>query len=783
VKEEPLSQDPLRLFDPVMAGWFRDRFSSPTHIQEIAWPRIVAGEHVLLSAPTGSGKTFTAFLWPMNQLASGAWPVGETSVLYVSPLKALNNDIRTNLSEPLAEIGEHYSVESRAFPEISVRTRSGDTPQSERQRMVRHPPEILITTPESLNIILSSSRARQMLATVRMVIMDEIHAVVGSKRGTHLITAVDRLTLLAGEFQRIGISATVKPMDLVAEFIGGYRRVGDSYEPRKVVPLSAPRDKKIALAVRFPVSAEETGDSAGGPEKFDVIWPSLVEELHSIIERNRSTLIFVTTRRHAEKLTELLNEDLDEPMAYAHHGSLSREIRSYVEQSLKAGRLRAIVATNSLELGIDIGQLDEVVMVKSPMTVSSTLQRVGRAGHQVEATSRGILFPLYGRDAVDAAVLARATLEQDIESASPIVAPLDVLAQQLVSMTVVETWDIDELYAEIRCSWPYRSLERRTFDLVVEMLAGRYAESRIRELRPRVVVDRVDNTIRAREGVLAVLFQSGGTIPDRGYYGLRIAGDGSKVGELDEEFVWERRIGDTFYLGSQLWTVTTITDRDVEVVPGSPGAHIIPFWKAEARGRGRHYSELTCEFLERCEEAIQRDRLEALLAEREELAPSVRAVVAQTLTSQRAATSTPLPHRHHLVIEHYLRARNHGRHGHHTAAAGPDGKEIIVHCPWGTGVNQPFSLVLAGVGRRNTATRWRCSQMTRAWFSFSRPSSPSLTRLDLRFAASSCGRGGWSISCGPALSSRGFSERSFERTPEGRSCSRRAASTGECHSG
>ncbi len=527
-------------------------------------------------------------------------------MLYVSPLKALNNDIRTNLSEPPAEIRDCYTHEDRVFPEISVRTRSGDTPQAERRRMVRRPPEILITTPETLNIILSSSSARQILTTVRTAILDEIHAVLQSKRGTHLITAVDRLTRPAGEFQRIGISATVKPMDLVAEFIGGYRRVGDGYEPRRVTPLAAPRDKRISLAVRFPVQPDGSPRTADGRSEPDVVWPSLVEELRTIIDRNRSTLIFVTTRRHAEKISELLNEDLDEPVAYAHRGSLSREIRSYVEQSLKAGRLRAIVATNSLELGIDIGQLDEVVMVKTPMTVSSTLQRVGRAGHQVDATSRGILFPLYGREVVDAAVMARATLEQDIETSKPIVAPLDVLAQQLVSMTAVEIWDIDELYAEIRCSWPYRSLERRRFDLVVEMLAGRYAETRIRGLRPRVIVDRVDNTIKARDGSLAVLFQSGDTIPDRGYYGLQLAGDRSKVGELDEEFVWERRVGDTFYLGSQLWTMTNITDRDVEVVPGTPGAHIIPFWKAEARGRGRHYSKLICEFLETCEEAIGR---------------------------------------------------------------------------------------------------------------------------------------------------------------------------------
>jgi ATP-dependent helicase Lhr and Lhr-like helicase len=718
---DPMSPgDPLGLFDPVIAGWFRDRFAGPTHIQNIAWPRISAGEHVLLSAPTGSGKTLTAFLWAINQLATGYWSPGHTSVLYISPLKALNNDIRTNLTEPLAEISARFLSAGREIPPISALTRSGDTPQSERQRMLKHPPEILITTPESLNLILSSSRARETLRTVRTVILDEIHAVIDSKRGTHLCTAVERMTLLAGEFQRIGISATVRPMDLVAEFIGGFRRTGDGYEPRRVVSLAAPREKKLSLSVRFPVRTEKGLETPESPTEPEELWPSLVEELHAIIDRNRSTLVFVTTRRHAEKITELLNEGTDEPVAYAHHGSLSREIRSYVEQSLKAGRLRAIVATNSLELGIDIGLLDEVVMVRTPMTVSSTLQRLGRAGHQVDATSRGVLFPLHGRDVVDAAVMARATLEQDIESAAPVLAPLDVLAQQLVSMTAVEVWDINELYSEVRTSWPYRSLERSTFDLVVEMLAGRYAQTRIRELRPRVIVDRVDNTIKARDGVLPVLYQSGGTIPDRGNFGLRLADGGSKVGELDEEFVWERKTGDTFYLGSQLWTITAINDRDVEVVPGNPGEHIIPFWRAEARGRGRHYSELTCEFLEACEYALQNDRLGDLLAGRPELDSTARLIITQTLETQRADTGTDLPHRHHLVVEHYLRSpdrdrrrtRGHRRprsfaahragsdaagerDGGDNAAAGA--QEIIVHCPWGMEVNQPFSLALAAV--------------------------------------------------------------------------------------
>ncbi len=666
-------------FAPLIADWFSQRYDAPTPIQEAAWPRILAGEHLLITAPTGSGKTLTAFLAAIHELTSGAWPSGQISVLYVSPLKALNNDIQRNLMTPLTELRELADERGMVFPDVSVATRSGDTPNDQRRAMLHRPPEILITTPESLNIILASPRARAILSTVKTVILDEIHAVAGTKRGTHLMTAVEQLVLLAGEFQRVAVSATVKPLEVVARFVGGREVSGAgvdaSYRWREVGIVTVPDTKRIELVVDF-------------PEAGDTIWPALVRELRAIIDRNRSTLIFVTTRRHAEKLTLLINEGEPAPLAYAHHGSLSRELRHSVEQALKAGELRAIVATNSLELGIDIGSLDEVVMVKTPTTVSSTLQRLGRAGHRVGQTSRGTIFPLYGRDMVDAAAMSEATLERDIEEVRPVRAPLDVLAQVIVSMTAMERWKIDDLYAALRASWSYHSLERRPFDLVIEMLAGRYAETRIRELRPRVSVDRVSGEIVAREGMTALLYRSGGTIPDRGYYAMRLEGGGA-IGELDEEFVWERRTGETFVFGSQAWTIASITDREVIVNPASPGAQAIPFWRAETRGRDAHYARRLLDFLEACERALVREGLATFLDGYPQLTRRVRDGIEGVLEAQRRATGTPLPHRHHIVVERVV--------GGQRAAADDQTREIIVHCGWGGRVNEPFAVVLAAL--------------------------------------------------------------------------------------
>ena len=507
----------------------------------------------------------------------------------------MNNDIRRNLTTPLEELKSCFQEAGADFPEICVLTRSGDTPAEERRRMMRRPPEILITTPESLNILISSRAGRAMLTGIATVILDEIHAVVGTKRGTHLITAVERLVLLSGEFQRIALSATVKPLSKVAEFVGGSIQRGDAkaaqYEKREVAIIQS-RDKKgYEIRVSFPPDAREQLVDASR-------WPALAQSFRRIIRENRSTLLFANSRRTAEKVTRLINEGEPEELAYSHHGSLSREIRLAVEQRLKKGELKAIVATSSLELGIDIGDLDRVILIQTPPSIASAIQRIGRSGHSVGGMSRGLLYPTHGHDFLYAAVVAKSVIEQDIESVLPIECPLDILAQVIVSMTGIERWDIDELYAFLKTCHPYRHLSRRQFDLVLEMLAGRYADTRLRELRPRISLDRIDNTVHGKDGVLRLIYLSGGTIPDRGYYDLRIEETRAKIGELDEEFVWERRVGDTFTLGTQVWRIRKVTHNDVEVIPVDAKPGIFPFWRAEDLNRDFHFSEKILLFLE-----------------------------------------------------------------------------------------------------------------------------------------------------------------------------------------
>ncbi len=676
--------DAVDLFHPLVRQWFTERIGSPTDVQAAAWPRIAAGDDVLVTAPTGSGKTLTAFLWALDRLVSGDWPENSTSVLYISPLKALNNDIRRNLLTPLEELRQIFADAGAPFPNIRALTRSGDTPQEERRRMLRQPPEILITTPESLNLLVSSQGGRGLLAGLQTVILDEIHAVVGSKRGVHLMTAVDRLVRLSGEFQRIALSATVRPLERVAEFVGGYRLVGGSagaaeYEPRPVQIMQSTATKKYDVTVRFPEEA------ASGTEETDKdsIWPALIADFEGIIDRNRSTLVFSNSRRQCEKITRFLNQERERPLAYAHHGSLSREIREVVESRLKAGDLKAIVATNSLEMGIDIGALDEVVLVQSPPAVSSAIQRVGRAGHQVGQVSRATLYPTHSHDFLESAVLAARIDEHDIEEILPVTGALDVLAQVLVSMTGVETWNLDELYDDIRTSYPYHSLSRRQFDLVIDMLAGRYAGSRIRDLRPRITVDRLDNTAQARKGAMYQLYMSGGTIADRGYFQLRLADSNAVLGELDEEFVWESSEGQSFTLGTQNWTIQKITHNDVFVTPASPKAVDLPFWKGEGGNRDFHFSDAIGRFLEDAEAGLESEEFRQRLLDQHHMEDVAADQLLAFLRRQREATEGPLPHRHHILVE--------------KVAAGPAGhmgSQVILHTFWGGRVNQPYSLAL-----------------------------------------------------------------------------------------
>ena len=673
-------KEALSLFHPLIRKWFTERLGAPTDIQGQAWPLIAAGKHALITAPTGSGKTLTAFLWAMNQLITGAWGTGQTRVLYVSPLKALNNDIRRNLIAPLEELKGFFKAAGEPFPEICVLTRSGDTPAEERRRMIRRPPEILITTPESLNLLLCSRSGRAMLTGIATVILDEIHAVVGSKRGTHLITAVERLVLLTGEFQRIALSATVRPLAGVAEFVGGFIQKGDPqadlYERRPVEIVSSRDEKKAEIRVAFPQDARENLVDASW-------WPVLAEAFREIIKRNRATLLFANSRRTAEKVTRLINEGEPEVLAYAHHGSLSREIRLAVEERLKAGDLKAIVATSSLELGIDIGDLDEVVLIQTPPAISAAIQRIGRSGHGVGATSRGLLFPTHGHDFLYAAVLARCTADRQIEAAAPVEGPLDVLAQVVLAMTGVEKWDIDELYAFLRTCAPYSRLPRRQFDLVLQMLAGRYADTRLRELKSRLFLDRIDNTVHARAGVLRLVYLAGGTIPDRGYYDLRVEESRAKIGELDEEFVWERHVGDTFTLGTQVWRIRKVSHNDVEVVPVDSQPGIFPFWRAEEQNRDFHFSEKILLFLEKFNGRLDAPSLKEELGRDYFLEGTAADELIGHLKRQREATGTDLPHRRHLLIEHFDDPLN-----------ASDRKQVVLHTFWGGRVNRPFSLAL-----------------------------------------------------------------------------------------
>ena len=678
-------------FHPGVAAWFASVFEAPTEVQARSWPRIAAGEHLVITAPTGSGKTLTAFLWALNAFATGASLPGATRVLYVSPLKALNNDIRRNLTEPLRQLRDVFGDRGETFPSVRAATRSGDTPQGERQRLLRRPPEILITTPESLLLLLTTTRGRQALSTVETVIVDEIHSIVENRRGASLMTSLERLVEIAGEFQRIALSATVRPIDAVARFVGG----SDANDRERAVgTVCATSDKKIELAVRFPEAARYAAENG------KKVWEPLSDVFKDVIAANRSTLFFANSRRLTEKITLKLNDDALSPIAYAHHGSLSREVRTEVERRFKDGELKAIVATNSLEMGIDIGDLDEVVLVQSPPSLAASLQRIGRAGHNVGDTSRGSLFPTHARDFLEAAAIANAVQARDIEPLTAISNPLDVLAQVLVSMTASQTRSVEEAYRTIRRAGPYASLDRQQFDLVVEMLAGRYAGTRIRDLQPRIAFDRIRDTLKARKSAVFALYNAGGTIPDRGYFKLRHAESGALIGELDEEFVWEATIGQNFTLGAQNWRIERITHNDVLVRSAEAKATAPPFWRAENMDRSFYFSQRVGDFLEFANGLLAAgagDELERHLREHLGFEAIAAEELRDYLARQREASGRDLPHRHHLLVEHI-------RTGPGGYAGSDRNQQVVLHTAWGGRVNRPIALAMEAAWRQRFDT-------------------------------------------------------------------------------
>jgi len=650
-----------------------------------AWPLIAEGGHVLVTAPTGTGKTLAAFLGALDRLLTRAWEPGRLRILYVSPLKALNNDIQRNLMMPLAELRQAFTDSGEAPPAIDVMVRSGDTPEDERRRLRRHPPEILITTPESLNILLTQKNSGALFGGTKVVILDEIHAVVGSKRGTALLVALERLTILAGEFQRIGLSATVNPPGLVAQVLGGFLPEGD---PRDVALVASPASKAYEVKVVLPEfrkDPEETGK---------VFWESLALELRKRTRDRASTLIFANSRRACEKLARLMNETPGaevplELLAYSHHGSLSKEIRRDVELKLKQGDLRALVATNSLELGIDIGDLDEVILAQTPRTAASAIQKVGRAGHKTGEVSRARLYPSHGVDLVEAAVIVRCIRDQTVEPIVVPEGPLDVLAQTLLSAWSARPSTAEEMYQMVRQTWSYRKLNRQAFDLVVEMLAGRYEGTRISELKPRIELTPASGIWTSKEAVPFLLYSSGGTIPDRGYFTLRDGRTGSALGELDEEFVWERALGDRFALGAQVWKITAIDDQAVRVDPVQAPPHIIPFWKAEDQDRSWFLAEKVGLFLEEADHALETDPApwKARLVLEDGFSVEAADRLTSTLLRERQAVGA-LPHRWRMVVERVEPDKP-------GATDRIDADQYVVHTFWGARINRPWAFAMA----------------------------------------------------------------------------------------
>ncbi len=657
-----VAADPLASFTPQVRDWFRRSFAEPTAAQTQAWPAVAGGENVLVSAPTGSGKTLAAFLWGLDRLVAHPTPEGEkrTRLVYVSPLKALSYDVEKNLRAPLKGIGG----------DISVAIRTGDTPQKERQAMLRHPPDVLITTPESLYLMLTS-RAREMLEAVEWAIVDEIHAVARTKRGAHLALTLERLQHAADhELQRIGLSATQRPLAEVGRFLVGAGR------DCRVVDTGV--RKPLDLQIRVPVddmrepgqhdvtdpAVGGTGTAAGGGDLVGMgagesgaatrrsIWPAIYPELLALVREHRSTIIFVNARRAAERLAMRLNELAGEEgrpaeIARAHHGSLAREERLVVEDLLKFGELPCLVATSSLELGIDMGAVDLVLQVESPKSVTAGLQRIGRAGHNVGDVSKGRIFPKFRADLLECAVVARRMQDGDIESTEVPRNPLDVLAQQIVAMVASgDDWRVPELHDLVRRAYPYSDLSRELLDQVLDMLDGRYPSEEFAELRPRIVWDRVHDTIRARKGALQLAVTNAGTIPDRGLYGVHLP-DGRRVGELDEEMVYEARPGQTFLLGASSWRIEEIT-RDRVIVtpaPGAPGA--VPFWRGDGIGRPKELGRAIGEF-----SRTQIDRDPSELAADYDLDERAAKNLLTYLREQREATRV-VPSDRTIVIERF----------------------------------------------------------------------------------------------------------------------------------
>jgi ATP-dependent helicase Lhr and Lhr-like helicase len=689
--------DPLRPFRPAVRRWFEASFAAPTAAQTKGWPPIVEGKSTLLLAPTGSGKTLAAFLAAIDRLMFSPEPPKKerARVLYISPLKALAVDVERNLRAPIAGIAAAAGAAGESFRVPLIGIRSGDTPAAERARMSRTPPDVFITTPESLYLMLTSN-ARDALRSIDTVIVDEIHSVVSSKRGAHLFVSLERLERLRGSdtpLQRIGLSATQRPLDEVARLLGGGEPGGkrNAWKPRPIEIVDAGSRKAFELTVEVPVEdmaklgevvvEERSGPAAGAPARMS-IWPSIHPRLVELVRAHRSTMIFVNSRRLAERLASALNDTAGEEIALAHHGSIARETRLQIEERLKRGTLPAIVATSSLELGIDMGAVDLVVQIEAPPSVASGMQRIGRAGHSVGEVSRGVIFPKYRGDLLACAAATARMQEGKIEETFYLRNPLDVLAQQVVAIAAMDEVGVEDLYALVRRAAPFAELPRGSFEGVLDMLSGRYPSDEFAELRPRIVWDRVGGTVRGREGARRVAVVNAGTIPDRGLYGVFLAGEeggkSRRVGELDEEMVFESRPGEVFLLGASSWRIEEITHDRVLVspAPGEPGK--MPFWHGDRPGRPPEFGRAIGELARTVAEAPEREALQRLTRDHgldRRAAANLRAY----LDEQSQATGE-VPSDRTIVVERYLDEVGDWR----VCLLSPFGARV--HAPWATAV-------------------------------------------------------------------------------------------------
>jgi len=737
---------------PVRA-WFEETFGQPTPPQAQGWPVIQSGEHTLILAPTGSGKTLAAFLWGIDQLfrelaaqhnsttTSKQANAAGVRLVYISPLKALNNDIHRNLRLPLAGIRRKANDLGLEFPSIRVAVRSGDTPQRERQAMVRKPPHILITTPESFYLLLTSPRAREMFRNVRTVIVDEIHTLAGNKRGVHLSLSLERLQHLTSErVQRLGLSATIQPLDEVARFLGGSEWRGEgvdgpaearSLQPRPVTIVDAAYKKALDLQV---VTVVDDFRHLPG----DSIWPSVIPRVLRLIRQHQTTLAFTNNRRLAERTADRLNEQIAAEAAgkpsglieagvakgvgftaagtsahgspiRVHHGSISKEARLDLERKLKAGELAALVGTSSLELGIDIGAIDLIIQLQSPKSVAQGLQRVGRSGHLVGQTSKGRIFPTHREDVIEAAAIAGGMLRGEVEPTHTPRHPLDVLAQQIVAMVSVETWDVEALFDLLRCAYAYNHLTWRAFQTTLEMLAGRYPSQAYRELRARLAWDRVNNKLAALPGSRFLALTNGGTIPDTGSFGAYLSDGKTKLGELDEEFVFETRIGDTLMLGSQVWRVIDLTDDKVMVAEAPGAIPRMPFWRGDYPWRPYELGQRVGAFRRTVAERLAQVRHELDLEDFRQIraardTPSVQALLTW-LGENYALDAFSAWHTLDYVVGQLD----------HAGAISSDrtilvelfedalgDPRLVLHSPFGGRVNGPWGLALASALRERT---------------------------------------------------------------------------------